>query len=155
MPSLSLFTIIHQRRKWQPTPVFLPGKFHGQRSLVGYSPWDHRELDMTEHAHTHMKASLWEFGSEIQPDGVFGNSLKLMTPNLYLQTGLLLGLQTLLSQMLVQPWTIWLPRKPVPLQTSPLWMDGTKPETYNYPRHLPVSQSPKYDDQILLIALLP
>ena len=27
------------RRKWQPTPVFLPGKFHGQRSLVGYSPW--------------------------------------------------------------------------------------------------------------------
>ena len=70
---------------------------------MGYSPWDHRELDMTEYAHTHMKALLWEFGSEIQPDGVFGNSLKLMTPNLYLQTGLLLGLQTLLSQILVQP----------------------------------------------------
>ena len=30
------------RRKWQPTPVLLPGKFHGQRSLVGYSPWDRR-----------------------------------------------------------------------------------------------------------------
>ena len=30
------------RRKWQPTPVFLPGKFHGLRSLVGYSSWDHR-----------------------------------------------------------------------------------------------------------------
>ena len=30
------------RRKWQPTTVFLPGKSHGQRSLVGYSPWDHR-----------------------------------------------------------------------------------------------------------------
>ena len=30
------------RRKWQPTPVFLPRKFHGQRSLVGYSPWDCR-----------------------------------------------------------------------------------------------------------------
>ena len=30
------------RRKWQPTPVFLPGEFHGQRSLVGYRPWDHR-----------------------------------------------------------------------------------------------------------------
>ena len=29
------------RRKWQTTPVFLPGKFYGQRSLVGYSPWDH------------------------------------------------------------------------------------------------------------------
>ena len=36
------------RRKWQPTPVLLPGKFHGRRSLVGYSPWDHKELDMTE-----------------------------------------------------------------------------------------------------------
>ena len=36
-------------RKWQPTPVFLPGKFHGQRSLAGYSPWGHKELDMTEH----------------------------------------------------------------------------------------------------------
>ena len=30
------------RRKWQPTPVFLPGKSHGQRSLVGYSPWGGR-----------------------------------------------------------------------------------------------------------------
>ena len=35
-------------RKWQPTPVFLPGKFYGQRSLVGSSPGDHKELDMTE-----------------------------------------------------------------------------------------------------------
>ena len=39
------------RRKWQPTPVCLPGKFHGQRSLVGYSPWGGTELDMTEHMH--------------------------------------------------------------------------------------------------------
>ena len=37
------------KRKWQPTPVFLPGKSHGQRSLEGYSPWGHKELDMTEH----------------------------------------------------------------------------------------------------------
>ena len=36
------------RRAWQPTPVFLPGKFHGQRSLVGYSPWGCKESDMTE-----------------------------------------------------------------------------------------------------------
>ena len=36
------------RREWLPSPVFLPGEFHGQRSLVGYSPWDHRESDMTE-----------------------------------------------------------------------------------------------------------
>ena len=37
-----------QRRKWQHTPVLLPGKFHGMKSLVGYSPWGHKELDMTE-----------------------------------------------------------------------------------------------------------
>ena len=36
-------------RKWQPTPVFLPGESHGPRSLVGYSPWSCEELDMTEH----------------------------------------------------------------------------------------------------------
>ena len=35
------------RRKWQPTPVFLPKKLHGQRSLAGYSPWGLKELDMT------------------------------------------------------------------------------------------------------------
>ena len=37
------------RRKWQPTPVFLPGESHGQRSLVGYSPWGRKELDTPEH----------------------------------------------------------------------------------------------------------
>ena len=36
------------RRKWHPTPVFLPGKSHGQRDLVGYSPWGLKEVDMTE-----------------------------------------------------------------------------------------------------------
>ena len=41
------------RRKWKPTPVFLPGKFHGQRSLEGYSPWGHKVSDTTEHVHTH------------------------------------------------------------------------------------------------------
>ena len=40
------------RRKWQPILVFLPGKFHGQRSLACYSPWTHKESDMTEHACT-------------------------------------------------------------------------------------------------------
>ena len=36
------------RRKWQPAPVFLPGESHGQRSLAGYGPWGHKELDTTE-----------------------------------------------------------------------------------------------------------
>ena len=39
---------IHWRREWQPTLVFLPGEFPGQRSLVGYSPWGRKESDMTE-----------------------------------------------------------------------------------------------------------
>ena len=39
------------RRKWQPTPVLLPGKLHGLRSLVGYSPWGHKESDTTEWLH--------------------------------------------------------------------------------------------------------
>ena len=49
------------RREWLPTPIFLPGEFHGQRSLAGYTPWGHRESDMTKrltlslytHTHTH------------------------------------------------------------------------------------------------------
>ena len=36
--------------EWQPTPVFLPGKFHEQRDLVGYSPWSCKESDTTKHA---------------------------------------------------------------------------------------------------------
>ena len=49
------------RREWQPTPVFLPGEFHGQRSLVGYSPWDHKKSDTTKrltHTHTHTHTTL-------------------------------------------------------------------------------------------------
>ena len=37
-----------RRRKWQPILVFLPGESHRQRSLAGYSPWSHKELDLTE-----------------------------------------------------------------------------------------------------------
>ena len=40
------------RRKWQPTPVLLPGESHGQRSLAGYSPWGSQESDMTERLST-------------------------------------------------------------------------------------------------------
>ena len=46
--SLSLFTFIHWRRKWQPTPVFLPGESQGRGSLVGCHLWGRTELDTTE-----------------------------------------------------------------------------------------------------------
>ena len=42
------------RRQWQPTPVLLPVKSHGQRSLAGYSPWGRKESDMTEQLHFHL-----------------------------------------------------------------------------------------------------
>ena len=44
------------RRAWQPTPVFLPGESHGQRSLAGYSLWGHKEsatTEVTQHAYMH------------------------------------------------------------------------------------------------------
>ena len=45
------------RRAWQPTPVFLPGKSHGQRRLAGYSPVGQKELDMTERLHFYFSLS--------------------------------------------------------------------------------------------------
>ena len=41
------------KRKWHPTPIFLPGKFHGWRNLVGYSPWGRKESDTAEQLHFH------------------------------------------------------------------------------------------------------
>ena len=46
-----------RRRQWHPTPVLLPGKSHGWRSLVGCSPWDHEESDTTEQLHFHFSLS--------------------------------------------------------------------------------------------------
>ena len=46
--SLSLFTFMHWRRKWQPTSAFLPGESQGRWSLVGCHPWGRTESDMTE-----------------------------------------------------------------------------------------------------------
>ena len=46
-----------QRRQWHPTPVLLPGKCHGQRSLVGCSPWGRYESDTTERLHFHFSLS--------------------------------------------------------------------------------------------------
>ena len=42
------------KRKWRPTPVFVPGESHGQRSLVGYNPWGCKESDMTDRLSTHV-----------------------------------------------------------------------------------------------------
>ena len=57
------------RRQWQPIPVLLPGKSHGQRSLVGCSPWGHKESDTTERLHFHFSLSYWR--RKWQPTPVF------------------------------------------------------------------------------------
>ena len=49
---------ISWRREWQPTPVFLPAESHGQSSLLGNSPWDYKEVYMTEQL-THILAGSW------------------------------------------------------------------------------------------------
>ena len=50
---LTLITSLKWRRQWHPTPVLLPGKSHGRRSLVGCRPWGREESDMTEWLHFH------------------------------------------------------------------------------------------------------
>ena len=55
--SLSLFTFMHWRRKWQPTPVLLPGESQGWRSVVGCHPWGRYESDITERLHFHFSLS--------------------------------------------------------------------------------------------------
>ena len=63
------------RRKWQPTPVFLPGESHGQRSLAGCSPWGHKETQLTAqmcahtHAHTHTRTHTESVSSGFESAG--------------------------------------------------------------------------------------
>ena len=61
--SLSIFTSMHWRWKWQPTPVLLPGESQGQRSLVGCRLWGCTESDTTEQLHFHFSLSCTEDGS--------------------------------------------------------------------------------------------
>ena len=55
--SIAYMCHIFRRRQWHPTPVLLPGKSHGRRSLVGYSPWGCWESDTTEELHFHFSLS--------------------------------------------------------------------------------------------------
>ena len=74
---------MYWRRWWQPTPVLLPGKSHGQRSLVGCSPWGHEELDMIERLPFHfslscigegngspLPCSCWRIPGTVEPGGL-------------------------------------------------------------------------------------
>ena len=115
---------IFWRRAWQPTPVFLPREFHGQRSLEGYSPWGRKELDTTEQLSTaqHSTASckntmggkcvLWRKGISVHKQAV-PLIIIFFLPNipfLYSQIDLLgwrevSGLSGLIKKVyLIYPW---------------------------------------------------
>ena len=77
------------RRKWQATPIFLPGKAHGWRSLAGYSPWGRKESDTTERlTHTH---DVSQFSPSLAPDSIgcmrSFNYLLLFSVNLKISIG--------------------------------------------------------------------
>jgi len=78
-----LDTIEARRRRWHPTPVLLPGKSHGRRSLVDCSPWGHEESDTTERLHltfhfralekemeTHSSVLAWRIPGTVEPGGL-------------------------------------------------------------------------------------
>ena len=98
-------------RKWQPTPVFLPGKSHGPESMAGYNPWGCKEADMTKHTQKQMglqteppsalgKRSRWKiptFASTVhcqveRPTGVTCKSFIILSPTNHTEIGLLCGL---------------------------------------------------------------
>ena len=58
------------KRKWQPTPILLAGKSYGQRRMVGYSPWGHKELDTTECLHSLTLLPRWKKALEYMFGGV-------------------------------------------------------------------------------------
>ena len=81
------------RRKWQPTPVFLPRKFHGQKNMVGYSPWRCRVQHDWEHTHKERK---WANTDQVPtlPAENTVTALRLLGPILATFQGLLVCLNT-------------------------------------------------------------
>ena len=68
---LSLFTFLHWRRKWQPSPVFLPGESQGRGSLVGCRLWGHTEsgtTEATQQQQQHLNDNNWRFIHQRAPD---------------------------------------------------------------------------------------
>ena len=87
--SLSLFTFMHWRRKWQPTPVFLPEESQGRGSLVGCRLWSHTESDTPEamqqqwvpNVHKVLCTTGWELGLEGQKG--LGRDEDILKPEIY------------------------------------------------------------------------
>ena len=69
------------RRKWQPTPIFLPGESHGQRRLADYSPWGHKESDTAKHTQTSTNFITYNLGSLGSVLWVMGMLVKTVFPS--------------------------------------------------------------------------
>ena len=99
------------RRKWQPTPVFLTGKFLGQRKLVGCSPWGWKESDMSEQLSTPTSWALLKICCHIKYYRKYENSLSCMFLRKSISFPFVLNKNTFTEELDIQrtcfPWTIW------------------------------------------------
>ena len=80
---ITIYLYLYRRRQWHPTPVLLPGKSHGRRSLVGCSPWGRQEANTTERLHFHFSLSSIGEGN--------GNPLPVFLPGESQGRGSLMG----------------------------------------------------------------
>ena len=106
------------RRKWKPTPVFLTGKFHRQRSMVGYNPWGCKESDKFQHTHTHALQSHFLLIQMPPLPGAFSDLVTAGVFHLSIKTHLALHLggwplkQLWLSLVPFDLWLNWANREP-------------------------------------------
>ena len=120
------------RRKWQPTPVFLPGRFHRQRSLTGFSPYGHKESDTTEQLSLEITWIISERGRrqwEVGPQ--FGKWLRALFCS-WVRTGMRPGG---LGEGLRREW---------------IWLGNWRPEFDWVPPHLPHQDHDVLDPQLLI-----
>ena len=108
---------MHWRRQWHPTPVLLPGKSHGRRSLVGYRLWGRKESDTTERLHFQVTTNKTVFKKKIFP--VYSSSFRAPEQNLGSDRTKSQG-SSARSLVFPQPWSPWAgPRGLCTLFTTP------------------------------------
>ena len=117
------------RRKWQPTPVFLPGEFQGQRSLVGYSSWDCKESDTTDwislslHFQTSLMKTYPRILSKIK--WMSNRRISLANKDFKSHKGWNLNLFELtLCELWVDDPSAHTPRRRADLSAHPFWEEG-------------------------------